>query len=228
MTRTFVATVAAIALAVSLPANAGRSRTNVALAQLTAEWWQWVLSIPAPINPLLDSTGDHCMVGQHGSTWFLAGSWLSGPQTLDCDIPQSATLFFPVINMINFDTPNQCTQGGPLPSSTYRALSAEYIAGAFNMSVTLDGKPFGPLQRVQSVVFEISLPDDNIFVGVSPCVAPELTGGVYSPAVDDGFYVRLNPLALGTHTLHIHAEQAPTGGSLDLTYNLNVVPVVTQ
>ena len=82
------------------------------------------------------------------------------------------------------------------------------------------------MNRTVSQVFEVALPDDNIFVGAC---SPDLTGGIYSPAVDDGFYVRLNPLAVGAHTLHIHAENpTPPGFVLDLTYNLNVVPVVTQ
>jgi hypothetical protein len=225
--RGFATAAAVIVMAVFLPANAALARNNVAWNQLSAAWWQWVLSIPPSVNPLLDTTGDDCMVGQHGTTWFLAGSWVAGPITRDCDIPQGVTLFFPVINQINFDTPGQCGQGAPLPSGFYRALSAAFVNGATNLSATLDGlavKP--PMHRTVSQVFEVALPDDNIFVGVC---SPDLTGGIYSPAVDDGFYVRLNPLAVGPHTLHIHAENpTPPGFVLDITYNLEVVPVATQ
>jgi hypothetical protein len=225
-TRHFVLAAAAIVLAMFLPASTVLARNSTAsFTQLTPEWWQWALAIPPSANPLLDTTGDNCMVGQHGSTWFLAGSWTAGPVTRDCDIPQGAALFFPVINEINFDTPGQCTQGAPLPSSTYRALSAAFVDGAANLSVTLDGKAVGQLRRTVSPVFEVALPDDNIFAGVC---TPDLTGGIYSPAVDDGYYVRLNPLPVGAHTLHIHAEQPSQDFVLDLTYNLNVVPVVNK
>ena len=51
------------------------------LSELSAEWWQWVYSIPQPYatdtaisNPLFDPTGASCMVGQQGSVWFLAGT----------------------------------------------------------------------------------------------------------------------------------------------------------
>lgn len=87
----------------------------------------------------------------------------------------------------------------------------------YNLWATLDGKPLR-MQRVQSVVFEISLPKDNIYdtvFGWSPC--PQ---GVYSPAVDDGYYVLLLPLKKGSHTLTFHADDF-----LDVTYNLIVVPV---
>src|SRR6266404_1942081 len=49
------------------------------LPVLTGEWWQWALSIPASQNPLLDTTGDKCMVGQRGPIWFLAGTFTGEP-----------------------------------------------------------------------------------------------------------------------------------------------------
>ena len=224
--RSSIPTAAAIILAAFLPTGAVLAKnTNAAFPQLSGEWWQWVLSIPPSINPLLDTTGENCMVGQHGTTWFLAGSWVGGPVTRECDIPQGAALFFPVINEINFDTPGQCGQGAPLPSSFYRGLSAAFVNGAANLSVTLDGISAGPMHRTQSQVFEVALPDDNLFVGAC---TPDLTGGVYSPAVDDGFYVRLNPLSIGAHTLHIHAENPAAGFTLDVTYSLNVKPVANR
>src|SRR5690242_16468952 len=140
--RLFLAATAVVTVGLLSP-NAAIARGgggNAAWPQLAAEWWQWALSIPPSVNPLLDTTGENCMVGQQGTTWFLAGSWVSGPVTRDCDIPQGATLFFPVINEVNFDTPNQCGQGPtPLPSSFYRSLSNAFVNGAANLSVTLDG-----------------------------------------------------------------------------------------
>jgi hypothetical protein len=56
---------------------------------LSAEWWQWALSIPPSENPLADTTGEKCMVGQHGSVWFLAGSFGSGGTiTRKCTVPK--------------------------------------------------------------------------------------------------------------------------------------------
>jgi hypothetical protein len=216
----------AVALALSPHAEAGFGKKGGGggSTQLGAEWWQWALAIPLSVNPMFDTTGENCMVGQHGSTWFLAGSAV-GPVTRDCDVPQGATLFFPVIDEINFDTPNQCGQGGPLNSTAYRELSAEFINGAANLSVVLDGKAVNKLNRMQSPVFEIALPEVNFFAGAC---APDLTDGVYSPAVDDGYYVQLSNLAVGAHTLVIHAEQPALGFSLDVTYNLTVVPVVKK
>ena len=141
---------------------------------------------------------------------------------------QGATLFFPVVNSINFDTPGQCGQGpDPIPASFYRSLSAAFVNGATNLSATLDGRPVGPMHRTVSPVFEVALPADNLFVAAC---GGDIDAGIYSPAVDDGFYVRLNPLPVGTHMLHIHAEVPGFGSGfvLDVTYNLEVVPVVSR
>ena len=46
--------------------------------KLSAEWWQWALSIPASVNPQRDGTGENAFVGQRGSVWFLAGSFSGG------------------------------------------------------------------------------------------------------------------------------------------------------
>ena len=37
------------------------------LGEWQARWFKWFLEIPAPINPLLDDTGEFCAVGQSGT-----------------------------------------------------------------------------------------------------------------------------------------------------------------
>ena len=68
------------------------------LPTLTGEWWQWAMSIPTSVNPLLDTTGERCMIGQRGSIWFLTGVNGGGSATLICSVPEDAALFFLVIN----------------------------------------------------------------------------------------------------------------------------------
>lgn len=195
--------------------------------ELSAQWWQWALSIPTAHYPPGDTTGENCMVGQRGSVWFLAGNG-GGSVTRTCAVPEGKALFFPVINSVNFDTPNVCGQGpDSLAVKDYRAFSAAFIDGATNLSVAVDGKTIKNLQRVRSRVFELALPEDNVFA--VPCASlGGLPAGVYSPAVDEGFYVGLDPLEVGNHTLHIHAEQPSNNFILDVTYNLTVVPVVQK
>ena len=192
-----------------------------ALSILSAEWWQWALSIPTSVTP---PVGTHeCMVGQRGPVWFLAGLFGDGTVIRTCSVPDGKALFFPVINFVNINTPNLAGQGPEnLPVSTLRAQAAEFIDGATNLSVTVDGVTITNLRRIRSRVFEVALPEDNVFG------APT---GIYSPAVDDGIYVLLHPLPAGSdHTLHFHAERPPgTFNSKeviqDVTYKLTIVPV---
>jgi hypothetical protein len=130
-----------------------------------------------------------------------------------------------VANSIGFDNPGQCGQDEPFGSAFWRGLSADFVNGVSAVSVTLDGKAVTGVQRVKSPVFEIALPADSLF---APFCDPALQAGIYSPAVDEGFYVRLNPLAIGNHSLRFHAENISQGFVRDVTYNLTVVPVVTK
>jgi hypothetical protein len=192
--------------------------------KLSAEWWQWALSIPASVNPQLDETGENGVVGQRGPIWFLAGAFNGGTPNRSCSVPQGTALFFPVTNQVEINTPNVCGQIGALSVKELRVSAAAVIDGATNLSVTVDGIAIKNLQRIQSEVFAVALPEDNVFV--APCAPLPVPAGIYSPAVDDGFYVLLKPLSLGPHALHFHAE---AGGIVqDVTYNLAVVPVLLK
>lgn len=182
-------------------------------SEWSAQWWQFVLSIPADVNPLTDGSGSLCVVGQHGPVWFLMGAF-GGTVTRTCSIPEGKTLFFPVLNLVDINVTNQSAK-------ELRAEIAPCLDAVTTLSVAIDGDNVQKLQerfRVQSEVFEVAVPDAGF-----------LDPGIYSPAVDDGFYVMLNPLKVGQHTIHIVGASSCTfgGGSfgVDVTYNLTVVPV---
>ena len=225
--RTIRAMQASLAAATLVLSTAASAQTD-AYKQLTSEWWQWALSIPIPDNPALDTTGEKCMVGQRGSNWFLAGVFVSEPVTRRCSIPDDVSLFFPVLNQVGFDTPNACGQGPePIPAQEYRDQAAAVIDGALALSATLDGEQVANMRRVKSQVFNLSLPGDSLFAPFCEGAPGGLPAGVYSPAIDDGYYVRLNPLSPGSHTLKIHGDNGQ-GFVVDVTYLLSVVPVVRR
>jgi hypothetical protein len=228
-TRRFVTIVAVVAVGLwlAMPLNRAFADSSI-LERLTAQWWQWALSVPTPVNPLMDQTGEDCVIGQRGSIWFLAGVGIFGGGTAarTCSVPQGNTLVFPVINSVNINAPNVCGQdANNVPVADLRALSAGSIDGAINLSVKLDGKNVkNLLRRVQSQVFEVALPEDNVFD--DPCAGlGGVPAGIYSPAVDDGFYMMLPPLKTGKHTLKFHAENPSQSFVEDVTYNITVVPV---
>jgi hypothetical protein len=196
---------------------------------LSSQWWQWADSIPTPENPMLDLTGAKCAVGQHGSTWFLAGVGGTGVANRTCSIPEGTTLFFPIVNAVGFNSPNVCGQDAAnAPISDLRKGAADFIDTVTKVSVKLDGKSihYHAAQRIRSGIYALTLPEDNAYD--KPCADAKLgnvPAGVYSPAVDDGYYVTLKPLKVGTHKLQFSAKSAKETLQ-DVTYNLTVIPVL--
>lgn len=66
-------------------ADPAPKQNSAQLKELIAELYQWALSIPSSTNPAVDTTGEYCMVGQHGAVWFLGvAGGLSGTFTVSC------------------------------------------------------------------------------------------------------------------------------------------------
>jgi hypothetical protein len=84
------------------------------LTSTTAQWWQYINSIPPAVNPLLDTSGAYCTVGQRAPMWFLTGTFFGGTAIRTCTVPAGEALFLPVINYVGFNTPYICGQGGPM------------------------------------------------------------------------------------------------------------------
>jgi hypothetical protein len=220
--------IAAAVLGLIVPLNmAIADEDSGSLSALTAQWWQWALSIPTAQNPQLDPTGQYCMVGQRGPVWFLGGVFSGGPATRTCSVPEGATLFFPVINEVSINSPNVCGSGPENePVKDLRQMSKAFIDAVplSSIKVQVDRKK-APFQRIQSRVFAVALPNDNVFD--APCGGPDtVPAGIYSPAVDDGYYVTLGPLKPGmVHTIRFQAEQPSQPLPTDVTYQVTVVPV---
>ena len=195
---------------------------------LSAEWWQWAFSIPRSVNPMLVQQGDDkCMIGQRGPVWFLAGDFSGSGQaiTRTCNVPEGVTLFFPVINFVDINTPPPPTTCGTKvqDAKDLQAETQPAINSIRSVTVTLDGRNI--TKRVLRLIpqpFEVAFPRDNLFAEFG---CPE---GIYSPAVDGGDYVLISPLKPGDHTIHFHGESDSTffgHVEQDVTYNLTIVPV---
>ena len=203
---------------------------------LGSQWWQFMSSIPASANPMFDETGAKCVVGQRGDTWFLGGlmgvtlegeAQGGGVVTRDCSIPEGKKLFFPIINNVLFDTPNICGQdNNNLSYEDMVASVKESTDAATGMKVTLDGRALRNIKRISPQPIDISLPEKSAWDTL--CNAYGLGGvpsGIY-PGTQDGYYVTINHLSIGNHILTIHgALKPPNTFSLDIVYNLKVVPV---
>jgi hypothetical protein len=214
MKFTFVMAVA-IALAASLPGLAAPTKDGVFPAGesvagksqdvLSLRWWQWAASFQYEDSPVSDSTGDRCGSKQEGDVWFLAGTYGSAPARRTCRVPAGKHLFFPLINYVVM--PSQC--GDCLTCEHSTATAKQVTDEVMGLFAELDGK---------------SLPGLNDHrVASKACfnLAERVPGGPkMEPSASNGYWLLLQPLPKGKHTLRF-------GGSLpslrqELIYTLIV------
>ena len=184
-----------------------------------ARWFEWFIEIPAPVNPLFDETGELCGTNQSGPVWFLAPVAHPGTTTRACTVPTGTGLFVLGLG-------NECSNVEPPPffgatEAELRACAAagyEAFFGDATQSITVDGvtvSGFEDRYRTQTPLFSYTLPPDNLY-GLPPATA--------TAAVSDGTAVMVKPLPPGEHRIVVHIESPALGGTVEVVYNLTVVP----
>jgi hypothetical protein len=185
-------------------------------AQWTAQWWQWVYSLPVSENPLVDETGADASNAQpNKKVFFLVGVInTSGTATRQITVPRGTPLFGPVIN-VEWDN---IGVDDPLTVPELRDVAAAIIDSVEEVDLILDGKARPDLvDRITSPVFSYDLPaEDNIY---QTLIGIDVSGRI-KPAVSDGYWFYIPALAKGNHTLVIHG--ATPGFELTVTYEITV------
>lgn len=187
-----------------------------------AEWWQWALGVPAEVNPVLDTTGEHCAQRQVDDVWFLAGSFGPEPIVRDCEVPAGKSLFFPLVN--NFygafldDPPETRTEEFVREQArcTEPAIISAFIDGRKVRKPRryFTGRPYGS----ESPIFNVQLSPGNLF-GAGVNDIPEL---LLSPSAEQGYYLFVRRLSPGAHTIQWTATGC-RGNVQDITYILKVL-----
>ncbi len=197
------------------PALGGNASPNVygqTIGNWGQAWWQWALSFPTAVNPIVQDGAVDCSAGQSGKVWYLAGTFGSSAERT-CSVMQGKALFFPLLNGI-FWTPEDC----PDELSCRVGVSTFLPDVITSWTCTVDGTPcifFTQVVRAQSDARPLDLPPGSIAVtdfGYAP--------GVRELSISDGYWVMLDPLPPGSHTIRFTA--AAPGFSLDVTYHLTV------
>ena len=207
-------TLASLLIAAAMPAAAddgeGRPLYGKTIGNWGHAWWQWALDFPTATIPLLQNGPVDCSAGQSGKVWFLAGNF-GGTSERSCTIKKGRALFFPILNGIAW-TPEDCTT----ELGCRELVSEVLIDGLVNLTCTLDGTPCvfrTEVVRAQSDPRRLNFPPGSIAVtdwGYAP--------GVREMSIADGYWVMLDPLPPGSHTLRITAERGTF--KLDVTYQL--------
>ncbi len=196
-----------------------------AYGEWAAAWWQWALSTPADRNSFNDPDGHLCGEEQSGPVWFAEAAGPGGVERV-CRMPPGKAIFMPVYNWIFgagvFDcdpsVPGvQCDVALLRQSAAANTVKAEEAGGI--LEVTIDGKRVQNLKqyRAQSpTTFCLTYPVNSL-LGLPP--------GIYCPNVTDGYWLMLEPLSAGEHTIqtHVLAPDTPAAGTLEFFSTTHII-----
>jgi hypothetical protein len=174
------------------------------IADWTAAWWTWVLQSPAAQNPLTDSTGQFANANNDGPVFFVAGSnGFSSPVNRTFVVPANRPLLLPMINF--FDTePSILDLGAALAD---RQFAANIVVGNWVSSVNT-ASLFASIDGAA-----VSNPSQYLQVSGLFSAGPTLAGSfaesliisagdVLDPTKSGGYWLMIDGLTLGSHTLH--------------------------
>jgi hypothetical protein len=184
----------------------------------TARFAQWRHSLPMPIDPGADPTGERCGYGQAGPVFFLVQSG-EEPAERTCTIPTGTALLLPLLDA-------SCSTVEPPPffgrdEAELRACTESLFTPRAELTAVIDGASIPDLEhyRVQSDLFTVALPEDNVLE-----LEPAVLEGVI-----DGYWLLLAPLPPGQHELHFGGALPDIGVVHGVTYHLTVAePVAVE
>lgn len=179
-------------------AVAGKSQ-----AEWSAQWWQWAASFRRSESPVADKTGERCASGQSGPVWFLAGTYGTSRTVRSCHVPAGKYVFLPLINYV-------VTSGEGVSCAGVRAEAKRITNNPEGLIFDLDGhrlKAPDTHRQETSDCFDVAARSGTPGMGALPAAA-------------NGYYVMLEPLAPGKHTLNFGGILP--GMAQAVTYELTV------
>jgi hypothetical protein len=190
----------------------------------SAVWWQYAIQTPyATIFSDDTSPTFDCSSGQTSApVFFLVGGGSHYTTAIrTCTVPHGKAIFFPIIN-------GECSTLEQAPWHGENEYALRTCASKFgkativdSLKVTVDGAPLQHLQNtsVQSPVYTFTSADTFSILGLVG------TGS----SVSDGYWVLLNPLSPGKHTIHFEGagvapdiNGSPYNNYQNVTYKLTV------
>lgn len=192
--------------------------------QWSALWWGWAAKQPENSNPLLDPNGLRANNLQSGSCFFLATPFegLKTPSvsevTHEFFVPSGKYLFMPMLSAERDNTIYEPDLG----VDQLRSEAAKQVGDPLSLVGTLDGIriPNLPAFRVLSSPFNFTLPTNNIFSELDSRYVDNLA---VKGAVADGYWIMLEPPAVGTHWIH-YGGTTTNGLQTHVTAYVHVLP----
>jgi hypothetical protein len=206
------------AAAVLLAGASSPARSDEPGFPLLNEWWQWAMSIPAAVNPILDNTGQRCALGQRGNLWFLAGN-TGGTSVRECTIPLHTRVLIPLHNTFCFPdadfTAGQCFDAVAQDFSTFTFADAWVDGRSIGGGQVPDANLVEQFPVTGESTFTFAIPKNGLF---------GFKAGLHRSTVAAGRWAFAGFDTPGQHTLRVRSRST-TGFVLDVTYRLTVVEV---
>jgi hypothetical protein len=193
----------------------------------SAKWWQW--SLQQSTNHLQAVGGPGICDGPASHVQFLLGAYLTGGtaiQTNHITIPAGTPLFFSVLS--TWADNSGCPTFTTLSAAELAAQVSGSWSGVTLTTCTIDGVAVPGLGNPATSPYVVNAPafsyttaeTDNVLAGIfgETCIDGDTT--IY-PAVAEGAYLMLAPLAPGKHTIHT-VGQVSIYVDLDITYEITV------
>lgn len=176
---------------------------------LLNEWWQWALSIPAADNPILDTTGRRCALGQRGNLWFLAGN-TGGRTERTCTLPAGSRVLVPLHNSACAPT------AGITAAQCSETVTRDYLSFT-SWQIRVNGAPQEIIDQPPGTgesVFTFAVPRNGLF-GYKP--------GLYRATDAAGRWAIVDLMQPGLYTIEMQSRSPDL--SADVTYRLVVAEV---
>ena len=177
-------------------------------------WWQWVFEMPVGEHPLFDTAP--ASKGQPEDLWFLGGKiTLIGESSAenverDITVPYGKAVFFPVTSVVMMAADGD-------PEDSLDIYCENSLQGIDEMFCEING------ERVEDIFsfkaeserkFSYTLSDNNFL---------DIEGGTYEDdAYASGYYLLIDNLSKGKHTLRFFIRQDWKDYKQDVIYNITV------
>jgi hypothetical protein len=159
----------------------------------------------------MDPDGTQCGINQEGPVWFLAGP-LGSTFERSCTIPAGKAILSPIVGFLNdYPCPDPAFQpaSGQTLEDFLRTGVAGFIDAVTQAQADLDGVSL-QVQRITAGLFAFTGAADLVALDTCITGSPQL-------GVSDGYFLFIQPLSPGAHTLSIHSTIAPSGSPPTVT-----------
>lgn len=186
-----------------------------------AAWWTAQYAAPVETNWIEDLTGERCTEHQSGDVWMLAGTWWgAGAVSRTCTVPADKHLLIPISNYFD-DHPCPDATWGPAEGQSLEdfliADATALMADTESGSVEIDETSIDAMDHFVTSSL-VTFTADIGWQALDPCVT-----GEEQSAVAAGYYVMVEPLSAGAHTVSFTAaSESQAATVVDVSYDLTV------